>query len=84
MIPRALIRFAIPLFALVVIGASAGAADNAAVPPAPLPAGSVTWSVEDVTSMALKNHPLIRQSEADVAAAVARNCLLYTSDAADE
>ena len=71
-IPRALIRFAVTLFALVVIGASAGAADNAVVPPAPPPAGSVTWSVEDVTSMALKNHPLILQSDADVAAAVAR------------
>ncbi len=61
-----------PLFALVVIGASAGATDNAAVPPAPSLAGSATWSLADVTSMALKNHPLIRQSEADVAAAVAR------------
>jgi len=71
-ISRALIRFAVPLFALVVIGASAGAADNAAVPPASPPAGSVTWTVEDVTSMALKNHPLILQSVADVAAAVAR------------
>ena len=72
MIPRALIRFAVPLFALAAIGASARAADNAAVPSAPSPAGSVTWSVEDVTLMALKNHPLILQSEADVAAAVAR------------
>src|SRR5512135_2429020 len=35
--PRALIRIAVPLFALVATGASAGAADNAAVPPAPPP-----------------------------------------------
>ncbi len=70
--PRALVRFAAPLVALAVFGASVNAADNAAVPPAPSPAGSVTWSLADVTSMALKNHPLILQSDADVAAAVAR------------
>jgi len=70
--PRALVRIAVPLFALTVLGAPARAADNAPVPPAPSPAGSVTWSLEDVTSTALKNHPLILQSEADVAAAVAR------------
>jgi len=71
-IPRALIRIAVPLFALAAIGASARAADNAGVPPAPSPPGSVTWSLADVTATALKNHPLILQSEADVAAAVAR------------
>lgn len=60
------------LIAIAVIGVSASAADNAAVPPAPSPAGRVTWSVADVTSTALKNHPLILQSEADVAAAAAR------------
>jgi outer membrane protein len=60
------------LFALLAIGASARAADNAAVPPPPSPEGSVTWSLSDVTSTALKNHPLILQSDADVAAAVAR------------
>jgi TolC family type I secretion outer membrane protein len=32
----------------------------------------VTWSLADVTSTALKNHPLILQSEAEFAAAVAR------------
>jgi outer membrane protein len=69
---RALLRIAVPLFALVVIGVSASAADNAVVPSAPSPAGSVTWSLADVTSTALKNHPLILQSDADVAAAVAR------------
>ena len=60
------------VFALLAIGASARAADNAAVPPSPSPEGSVTWSLADVTSTALKNHPLILQSEADVAAAAAR------------
>ena len=70
--PRALIRIAVPLFALAAIGASARAADNGAVPPAPLPNGGVTWSLADVTAMALKNHPLVLQSDADVAAAAAR------------
>jgi outer membrane protein TolC len=67
-----LIRIAVPLFALVMIGASARAADNAAIPAAPSPEEGVTWSLADVLSTALKNHPLILQSEADVAAAEAR------------
>ena len=72
MTPRALIRIAVPLFALASFGPSAGAADNAAVPPTPSSKGSVAWSLADVTSTALKNHPLILQSDADIAAAVAR------------
>jgi outer membrane protein len=60
------------IIAIVGIGGSARAADNAAVTPAPSPEGSVTWSLADVTATALKNHPLILQSNADVAAAVAR------------
>ena len=72
MIPRALVRFAVPLFALVVIVVSANAADNAAVTPATSPAGNVTWSLADIKATALKNHPLILQADADVAAAVAR------------
>jgi TolC family type I secretion outer membrane protein len=59
-------------FSLLAIGASARAADNVAAPPAPSPEGSVTWSLADVTAIALKSHPLILQSDADVAAAVAR------------
>lgn len=69
---RALVRIAVPLFALASIAASSLASDNAVVPTARSPEGSVTWSLDDVTSMALKNHPLILQSDADVAAAVAR------------
>ena len=57
---------------LLAIGASARAADNAAVPPPPSTGGSVTWSLSDVTATALKNHPRILQSDADVAAAAAR------------
>jgi outer membrane protein TolC len=67
-----LIRFAAPLFALAAVAVSAGAADNAAVPPAPSTEGGVAWSLADVTATALKNHPLILQSDADFAAAVAR------------
>jgi len=70
--PRALIRIAVPLFALAAIAVSAGAADNTAAPPASSPEGSVTWSLADVAATALKNHPRILQSDADVAAAVAR------------
>ena len=72
MTSRALIRIAAPLLVLAAIGTSARAADNAVVPPGISPEGGVTWSLADVTSMALKNHPLILQSDADAAAAVAR------------
>ena len=72
MIPSKLIRIAVPLFVLAAIAASAGAADNTAAPPAPSPKESATWTLADVTATALKNHPLILQSDADVAAAVAR------------
>ena len=72
MTPRTWIGTVFPIVAIAVIGASASAADNAAIPAAPSPEGSVTWSLADVTSTALKNHPLILQSESDVAAAVAR------------
>jgi outer membrane protein TolC len=67
-----LIRNAVPLFALAAIAVSAGAADNAAVPPAPSTEGGVAWSLADVAATALKNHPLILQADADLAAAVAR------------
>ena len=72
MTPRALVRIAVPLLALAAIAAPARAADNAAVPPAPTPKASVTWTLPDVTAMALKDHPLVLQSDANVAAAAAR------------
>lgn len=71
-IQRASIRIAVPLFVLAAIAVSAVAADNTAVPLAPSTKESVTWSLADVTETALKNHPLILQSDADFAAAVAR------------
>ena len=72
MTPRTWIRTVVSFIAIAAIAASAAADDNAAVPPAPSPEGSVTWSLVDVTSTALKNHPLVLQSDADVAASVAR------------
>ena len=68
-------RWAVPvatLFLLASVAAPAVAADNAAVPPAAPPAAPVTWTLEDVTDIALKNQPLVKQSEADVEAAMAR------------
>jgi len=70
--PRTWIGTLFSVIAIAAIGASARAADNAVVPPAPAPKGSVTWSLADVTATALKNHPLILQSDADVVAAEAR------------
>jgi outer membrane protein TolC len=70
--PRDLIRIAAPLVALVVFGASVNAADNAALPDkggAPPP---VTWTVDQVADLAVRNHPLVRQSDAESAAASAR------------
>jgi outer membrane protein len=70
---RARIRPLVSFLVLAALAAPVGAADNAAVPPAAAPAaGSVTWTVADVTAAALKSHPLILQSQADVAAAAAR------------
>lgn len=72
MTPRALVRFAAPLVALAVFGTSVNAADNTALPDkggAPPP---VTWTVDQVADLALRNHPLVRQSDAESAAAAAR------------
>lgn len=60
--------FPASLVFLAFLAAPAGAADNAAnAPPAP-----VTWSLEDVTDIARKNHPLVKQADAETEAAVAR------------
>ncbi|HEX9204389.1 MAG TPA: hypothetical protein VF853_00540, partial [Candidatus Deferrimicrobiaceae bacterium] len=60
------------LLFLAALAAPASAADNvaAASPGAPPPA--VTWTLEEVADIALKNHPLVKQANADVDAAVAR------------
>lgn len=69
---RAWIRIAASLLSLAAMGSSAHAADNAALPDpgsAPAPA---TWTVDQVADIAVRNHPLVRQSDAESAAAAAR------------
>jgi outer membrane protein TolC len=60
------------LLLLAALAATAAAADNAAgaAPVAPPP--PVTWTLEEVTDIALKNHPLVKQADAETDAAVAR------------
>jgi len=65
---RAPIRPIVSILLLAALASPGAAADNAAAPPA----GHATWTVEDVAAAALKNHPLILQSDADAAAAAAR------------
>ena len=74
MIPRIWIRIVAPLFALAAIaaGASAAADDNAALPAGGGAPASVTWTIDQVADIAVRSHPLIRQSEAETAAAAAR------------
>jgi outer membrane protein len=64
-----------PVPALVILLALAGplpAADNAASLPGGAPPPGITWTIEDVTTIAIANQPLVKQADADVAAAVAR------------
>jgi len=69
---RAWIRIAASLLVLAGMGPSARAADHAALPaPGGAPA-PVTWTVDQVADLALRNHPLVRQSDAESAAAAAR------------
>jgi hypothetical protein len=70
--PRSVIRIAVPLFALIMIGTSARAADNTAAPSARTAPASVTWTIDQVADIALRNHPLVGQSDAETAAAAAR------------
>ncbi len=74
MIPRTWIRTVAPLFALAAIaaGAAAAADDNAALPAGGGAPASVTWTIDQVADIAVRSHPLIRQSEAETAAAAAR------------
>ncbi|MCR4308619.1 MAG: TolC family protein [Deltaproteobacteria bacterium] len=64
-----------PVAALITLSAivsGALAADNTAVPPAGTAPASVTWTIDQVADIALRNHPLVRQSDAETAAAAAR------------
>jgi len=57
---------------LAALSAPAVAADNAAAPPSRTPTAPVPWTVDNVVEIALKNHPLVKQSESDIDAAAAR------------
>jgi outer membrane protein len=86
--PRTWIGTAVSFFSIAAITASAVAGDNASLPPAVSPtamdgqvprepwmagvAATVTWTVDQVADIAVRNHPVVRQSEADTAAAAAR------------
>jgi len=64
-----------PVAALITLSAIASAAlgaDNSAVPPAGTAPAPVTWTIDQVAGIALGNHPLVRQSDAETAAADAR------------
>ncbi len=60
------------LFALAAIAATAFAADNASLTASPNPAPGATWTIDQVADIAVRNHPLVRQSDAQTAAAMAR------------
>lgn len=72
MTPRTWIGTVVSFFAIAAITASAVAADDAALPAARIAAATATWAVDRVADIAVRNHPLIRQSEAETAAAAAR------------
>ena len=63
---------AIALLLLLSAAPVARAADNAAVNPAGSLPSPAVWTLGDVTDIALKNHPLMKQAESDIEAAVAR------------
>ena len=69
---RSWIGTVVSFFAIAAITASAVAADNAALPAAGVAAATVTWTVDQVADIAVRNHPLVRQSDAETAAAAAR------------
>ena len=60
------------LLLLAAIAPAAAADDNAAGSPPGAPPAPVTWTLEEVTGIALKNHPLVKQADAETEAAVAR------------
>ncbi|MBP2676546.1 MAG: hypothetical protein H6Q84_3386, partial [Deltaproteobacteria bacterium] len=62
---------AIALLLLLSAAPVARAADNAAVNPAGSLPSPAVWTLGDVTDIALKNHPLMKQAESDIEAAVA-------------
>lgn len=71
-IRRAPIATVLALLALTLAAPPAAAQDNAPLQPSGGAQAPVIWTLPDVVDIALRNHPLIRQAEAEVAAAVAR------------
>ncbi len=69
MTPRTWIGTVVSILASAAIATSAVAADNVA---AGIVAPAVTWTVDQVADIAVRNHPLVRQSESETAAAAAR------------
>jgi len=59
------------LFALSA-AAPAARADGNPSPAAGVPVAATTWTLEQVADIAVRNHPLVRQSDAEIAAAAAR------------
>lgn len=72
MIRRAPAALVPAILALLAAAPFAAAQDNAALPAAGGAQAPVIWTISDVIDIARKKHPLIKQAEADVAAAVAR------------
>ena len=60
------------LFFLASVAAPSAGADYPPVITAGPPAPAVVWTLEDVTDIALKNHPLVKAADADTVAAEAR------------
>ena len=60
------------LFFLASVAAPTAGADYPPVITAGPPAPAVVWTLEDVTDIALKNHPLVKAADADTVAAEAR------------
>ena len=68
-------RWTVPfaaLFFLASVAAPSAGADYPPVITAGPPAPAVVWTLEDVTDIALKNHPLVKAADADTVAAEAR------------
>ena len=69
MTPRTWFGTVVSILASAAIATSAVAADNVA---AEIVSPAVTWTVDQVADIAVRNHPLVRQSESETAAAAAR------------
>jgi len=70
--PRAWIGNFVSSIAIAVIAATAAAGDNASLPAGGIAPPTVTWTVDQVADIAVRNHPLVRQSESETVAASAR------------